>query len=81
MAKRFKKIKDVFLLVTGFVTCPCHLPFLLPALAALLAGTAVSAFITENTGWLIAIATLYFVGIVAYFVKGLGKEPSSEEHE
>ncbi len=68
MAKMFRGIKNTFLLLTGFLTCPCHLPFLLPALAALLAGTAVGTFIADNTGLLIALATIYFVGVVVYFL-------------
>ncbi len=63
-------IKNAFLLITGFLTCPCHLPFVLPALAAGLAGTALGAFIADNTGLLIALATIYFVGVVIYFLTG-----------
>lgn len=63
-------MKRAFLIFTGFLTCPCHLPFVLPALAALLAGTAIGAFISENTGLLIALATVYFVGVVIYFFSG-----------
>lgn len=66
----------MFLLVTGFLTCPCHLPFLLPALAALLAGTAVGAFIAENTGLLIALSTVYFLGVVIYFLLAKGGRSS-----
>ena len=62
-------IKRAFLLITGFLTCPCHLPFVLPALAALLAGTALGAFIADNTVLLIALATVYFVGVVIYFLR------------
>ncbi len=76
-----KGIKSAFLLLTAFLTCPCHLPFLLPALAALLAGTVVGAFIAENIGWLIALATLYFVGVVTYFLRGQGEKPLFEGHE
>jgi mercuric ion transport protein len=74
-------MKRAFFHFTGFLTCPCHLPFVLPALAAGLAGTATGAFIAENTGWLIALATIYFVAVVAYFLKGTGKKQTSEEHE
>jgi mercuric ion transport protein len=62
-------IKRAFLLVTGAITCPCHLPFVLPALAAGLAGTAVGAFIGDNTGLLITLATIYFFGVVIYFLR------------
>jgi cytochrome c biogenesis protein CcdA len=77
-------MKKVFLLVTGFLTCPCHLPFVLPVLAGLLAGTAVGGFIAENTGLLIALATVYFIGVVVYFLRwntSSGTEQSSESRE
>ena len=83
MAK-IKGMKGALLLFTGFLTCPCHLPFVLPALAALLAGTAVGAFIGDNTSLLIALATVYFVGVVIYFLKGCkssGMEKSSKALE
>lgn len=74
-------MKRAFLLVTGVIACPCHLPFVLPALAGLLAGTALGAFIAKNTGLLIALAAVYFFAVVAYFLRGTGKKPSLEEHE
>lgn len=80
MAK-IKGFKGAFLLFTGVLTCPCHLPFVFPALAAGLAGTAIGAFISENTGLLIALATVYFVGVVIYFLSGKRRERSSEPLE
>ena len=77
-------VKKAFLIVTGFITCPCHLPFVLPALAAGLAGTAVGAFIANNTGLLIALATVYFIGVVVYFLRGskaIGREAPSGSAE
>ena len=65
-----KKFKDTFLIVTAFVACPCHLPFVLPILATALAGTAVGAFIAENIFLLIVIASIYFVGVLAYIFRG-----------
>ncbi len=69
MAKR-QGIKNAFLLFTGFLTCPCHLPLVLPVLAGLLAGTAAGAFIAQNSFLLMAMATIYFVGVVVYFMRG-----------
>jgi len=43
-----KSLKSGLLLISGILTCPCHLPFLLPFLAAVLAGTAAGAFIQNN---------------------------------
>lgn len=72
MAERIKGINNAFLLITGFLTCPCHLLFVLPVLAAVLAGTAMGAFISENMGLLIALATVYFLGVAIYFLLGSG---------
>jgi uncharacterized membrane protein len=60
--------KNLFLAATAALACPCHLPFLLPALAGFVGGAA-GAFIGENTGLLIALATGYFVGVAAYFLR------------
>lgn len=68
MENKTKGLKNFFLVLTGFLACPCHLPFLLPALAGLLAGTTVGAFIDAHTGLLIALATVYFVGVAVYFL-------------
>ncbi len=70
MANGLKAAKGSFLFITAFITCPCHLPFVLPALAALLAGTAIGAFIAENTVPIIVLAAIYFVGVVAYWLRG-----------
>jgi len=64
-----KGAKDIFLAITGFLFCPCHLPFVLPALAAGMAGTAWGTFIAEHTLLIIVLATIYFVGVVAYFLR------------
>lgn len=39
------------------LTCPCHLP----VLALLLSGTAVSAFLTEHMGAMLAVLGVLFV--------------------
>lgn len=65
-------MKKALLLFTGLLACPCHLPFVLPALAGLFAGTAVGAFIERNRGLLIAAATACFVGVLLYFFRRAG---------
>jgi hypothetical protein len=80
MAKMFRVIKNIFLILTGLLTVPCHLPLLLPALAAFLAGTTVGAFINTHSGLLTALATVYFVAIITYFLspdtRGEGRRSS-----
>ncbi len=62
-------MKRALLIVSGLITCPCHLPLVLPLLGAALAGTAVGTFI-QNHLWGIGIAaTLYFIFVVLYLLK------------
>jgi mercuric ion transport protein len=52
------------LALTALVACPCHLPFTLPLLLALVGGTSLGAFLREQTG-------LVFLGALGYFLFGL----------
>ncbi len=62
-------VKRGLLIVSGLITCPCHLPLVLPLLGVALAGTAVGTFI-QNHLWGIGIAaTLYFIFVVLYVLK------------
>ena len=62
-------VKRGLLIVSGLITCPCHLPLVLPLLGAALAGTTVGTFI-QNYMWGIGIAaTLYFILVVLYALK------------
>ncbi len=62
-------VKRGLLIVSGLITCPCHLPLVLPALGVALAGTTVGTFI-QNYMWGIGIAaTLYFLVVVLYALK------------
>ena len=49
------------LAVTGFIACPCHLPFTLPLLIGVLGGTGIGAGIAGNVSLIYAIATGYFI--------------------
>ncbi len=67
-------MKRGLLIVSGLLTCPCHLPLVLPFLAVALAGTTVGTFI-QNHLWGIGIAaTLYFVFVVLYVLKNWTRE-------
>lgn len=54
-------IWGVVLAVTGFIACPCHLPFTLPLLIGVLGGTGIGAGIAANVSLIYMIATGYFV--------------------
>ena len=49
------------LAVTGFIACPCHLPFTLPLLLGLLGGTGLGSFIGANTSLIYGVFTGYFI--------------------
>jgi hypothetical protein len=46
----------------GFIACPCHLPLTLPLLLSLTAGTAISAWLSDNTTLVYAASTILFLG-------------------
>ncbi len=70
-------MKRAVLVISGIISCPCHLPLVLPLLAVALAGTAVGTFI-QNHMWGIGIAaTLYFVFVVLYVLKNWTREQDS----
>ncbi len=82
-----KKVTGYLLTATAFIACPCHLIFLLPLALGLLGGTALGATLAANTGWVIAAATVYFVGALAAAIyllnrpagdAGEGRTPDSE---
>lgn len=49
------------LAATGFIACPCHLPFTLPLLIGVLGGTGIGAGVAANIGLIYVIATGYFI--------------------
>jgi len=70
-------VKRAVLVISGIISCPCHLPLVLPLLAVALAGTTVGTFI-QNYMWGIGIAaTLYFVFVVLYALKNWTREQVS----
>ncbi len=60
-----RRIGGVALTVTGFLACPCHLIVTLPLLATLFAGTTLGTVLTQQTGLLYTLASIYFVGALA----------------
>lgn len=74
-----KKVVGYVLTATAFVACPCHLVFLLPLALGLLGGTALGAALAANTGWVIAAATVYFVGALAGGIYLISRRARSEK--
>ncbi len=64
-AGAMKSISGYLLVATAFLACPCHLVLLLPPALGLLGGTALGAALGANAGWVIAGATVYFLGALA----------------
>lgn len=58
-------LKGYLMILSALVFCPCHLPIY----GALLAGTALGATLTDNSGLLFPVMALYFVGAVFLAVR------------
>ncbi len=56
----WQKVRSSVMFIVSLVTCPCHLPIVLPLALVLLAGTPLAVWITQNTGWVYGGMTLLF---------------------
>lgn len=65
-----RTLKGYLLLVTAFITCPCHLPLTL----VLLGGTAWGGFIAANQTLIFVVALVYFLFALVFGLKILSKE-------
>ena len=65
------KIKGYVAGFVAFIACPCHLPFTLPLLISLTAGTAFSAWLAapRNVFLVGTISTVIFIGGMALAFK------------
>jgi mercuric ion transport protein len=63
------KIKAYVAGTVAFIACPCHLPFTLPLLVSLTAGTAFGAWLSQNTILVGVISTVAFIGGLALAFK------------
>lgn len=59
------KLSGYLLVATGFLACPCHLVLTLPLALALLGGTAIGGFLTQNSGLIVGVFSAYFLGALA----------------
>ncbi|MDP9312157.1 MAG: hypothetical protein M3R24_14940 [Chloroflexota bacterium] len=62
----WRTITSSFLIITGFLACPCHLALTLPLLLALFGGTAFGTFLAAHTGWVVALSTGYFLAAIGF---------------
>ena len=51
----WQKIRGGLMVAFAIITCPCHLPIVVPLLAALLAGTPAAILIAKYTGWVYGV--------------------------
>ena len=61
----WQKFRRGVMFIISAVTCPCHLPIVLPIVLVLLAGTPTALWITNHIGWV-------YGGIAFIFVLSLG---------
>ncbi|MDP9375476.1 MAG: hypothetical protein M3Q65_24125 [Chloroflexota bacterium] len=72
-----------FLLGSGLLTCPCHLPVTLGVLSTLLAGTAAGAFLAANTlllGLAIAAYSVLALALGWHLLRQLPRERHVRDH-
>lgn len=56
----WQKVRSSVMFIVSLVTCPCHLPIILPLALAFLAGTPAAVWITQHVGWVYGGMTLLF---------------------
>ena len=76
MRENIIQAKGWVAVLTGFIACPCHLPFTLPLALTLTAGTALGAWIASNTFLIGVVLTVYFLGALGVGWYWLTKEDS-----
>jgi len=69
----WQQIRSGVMFVLSAITCPCHLPIVLPLVLALLAGTPVGVWVTQNVGWVYGGMTLLFFGSLALGFHWIGQ--------
>lgn len=68
------KAKAHFLLITGFLLCPCHLIITGPIILGILGGTTIGVFLTKNSTFIITLLAIYFLVAVMLGSKYLKKK-------
>lgn len=76
----WQKIRSSTMFIISFITCPCHLPSTMPLVLALLAGTPLAVWITQQSGWVYGIMTgVFLLSLALGFIwMGSSKENTGE---
>ena len=76
----WQKIRSGVMFAASVITCPCHLPIVLPLVLALLAGTPAVVWLTQHVGWVYGILTgVFLISLALGFVwSGQSKEKTGE---
>ncbi len=73
MSQTLSAIKGYLMGGLALIACPCHLPITLPILVALTAGTAFSAWLSNNFLTFAGVSTVIFVGALVLAFKWTGR--------
>ena len=69
----WQKIRKGVMFVLPAITCPGHLPIVLPLALALLAGTPAAVWITQNVSWVYGGMTILFLVSLAFGLRWMGQ--------
>ena len=75
----WQQIRSGVMFVLSAITCPCHLPIVLPLVLTLLAGTPVGMWITQNVGWRYGGMTILFFVSLALGLHWTGRGDATRE--
>lgn len=76
-----RKVGGYFLIVTGFLACPCHLVVTLPLALALLSGTAVGSLLAQNSALVFGLSAAYFIGALGLGLRMLQRHRHTSGEE
>lgn len=57
----WQKIRSGVMFIISVITCPCHLPIVLPLALVLLAGTPTAVWISQHISWIFGAMTFVFL--------------------
>ena len=77
MPQTLSSMKGYGMAALALIACPCHLPITLPILVALTAGTAFSAWLSNNFLTLAGVLTVIFVGALVLAFRWIGRPVST----
>jgi hypothetical protein len=74
----WKKIRGGLMIAFSAITCPCHLPVVLPLLATLFAGTPTAILIAKYPGWVYGVMTILFALTLGLGFQWTNPPPAAE---